>query len=1625
MISGAIGSNVTSFTENNPGSSVQLNNIANFFTGGLNIQAGNITTGALAAGVIFPFGAGSSPINIGFTSGTRSPNLIINTAQINTIENPIFTVAGGTGTYGVEATTAGTTPTFIGPITLANNIQLENNNTGDLMTFSGGITGTGNLQFLLFAGSGGITMNGAALNFAGTIADLATSAGTGTATVGVPIGSGVTAITESSTTSPLTISGALTVNSSGTTLTNAGTTFTQSGSISGTGNLTIANTSAANGAFTVSSASIANVGNITINANGAQTINLSGTTIANVGNLTINANTAGAINLSGTTLNNTGTITNSGSSTGTVTISAAVGSSVTSVTQSSSGSKLIFSNIAAPAYTGPTTITAGTLELAALDAAPANPWPFASAITVGPSGTLQLNTTSNSSTLPSPTINLSGTLTFTSNIASAAPGYVVWQAPLTVAGAGATINISPTQNAVAYTNGGNLYIDGGLQGSAPIALNGTTPGYGLIVRSSNSDYSGTITITGTESATGTGSGLAVGSGSNAVASLPNANIVDNGTIELGNAIGSVGNNEGMGQSNGGVSGTTFAMNALTGAGVVVSNMSVASSTRAISVGNNNGGGTFSGIIANGTNDALSFIKNGTGTEILSGTSNSYTGPTVVNNGTLSLTGSLNSGSQLAVAGGTFTASVNQTMNGLSVNAGASTVNETTPANTLAVAAITRSIGGTADFNSPASPGAITYTSVAGQGGSNGLTNSLLGNGGGWATFGSGTSMQYATTTSVSSPYTISGLTGTPALTAAAFALGTANYEYSLSGGTDSSAISALTANTVHYTGTGGETVALSSTLTINGLMNASSGSLTISGGSTPAILPGSTNELVITGNQPISISSIIGNNGATSGALTSNLTGATLTLSGANTFTGGAYVGGGTLNIAADNNLGTNTLTVTSSLAAPANGTTAIVLPTVTLPSGTLPAGFAVGSTLLGQTVMSIAGSGPYTVTLSNYAVPSAGSGSGIPYLEAVNLDNGTLQYNTGSSLSLSETNVNSDIANRNVVLGAGGGTIDVAPSDTLTIPGLISGSGSLTVGVAGTGTLALTNIANTYTGGTNLNNGTLAITGDLQLGTPSPAANLSFNGGTLSLGTASVAGVGLGQNRDVLINSGGATFNTAASTTSAIAAPINGSGGLTKSGTGTLILANNNTYTGATIISQGTLQLPSLPAQGSLIAAYSFANSTVSGTTVNNIAPLTPGQYNGTLTSAYTYQGNTGSVYTTASAGVLATAPSGYVLNTGSGTVTVNGVNGNNAFSNQAIQGDGGLLAIAPTFSSTTGSIPTTGGIYTASAWFYGYFGAAGGQIPTVPLPQRASGTTPAGSYSTLIREPNVAGTESHLALSLYENANNQQLGFYNGGATGVTGSNSAVTTMNYAGYNMAPYDGAPTWNQITVVGNGTAGTSTYYINGVAVGSVNVAATTGIATIGNIFNGSQTFAQYLSNVYVYNTPLSATQVMQLYAATANTANLSTPLPTTTPVTIASGATLDLNGNSQTVVSLGNITGSGGTVTNKRDGHYVHLDAGPGGFVHDHLQRQYPERQRPGQPDHQRQQQRHAGPRRRRQHLHRRHHDHQRDPATGQQPWPAQQHCDREREQRLELPHGNRHAGHRRIGGHREHPAPG
>jgi len=296
--------------------------------------------------------------------------------------------------------------------------------------------------------------------------------------------------------------------------------------------------------------------------------------------------------------------------------------------------------------------------------------------------------------------------------------------------------------------------------------------------------------------------------------------------------------------------------------------------------------TLSGAISGPGN----LVKIGGGTLVLAATSTyTYTGSTAVNAGVLSLTGSLNNSSALAVGGGTFGyaptahggSGNSQAVAGLTVNVGVSTVNASA-GNTLALGPMTRYTGGVVDFNSGTTGGTITTT----QPNANGIL-------GPWATYGSGTSMSYAAASGGSAPYTIAAYTGGTSITSGAAGLtdttGTVSYALSSTGG---ALAAAANVNTLQFTGSGGTiTASTANSLTLNGIMNVGSGTAAIAGGN---LVIGSTRELVLTGPGNMTIGAAIQDNASGASALTM-AGGGMLALSGSNTYSGSTFLSGGTL----------------------------------------------------------------------------------------------------------------------------------------------------------------------------------------------------------------------------------------------------------------------------------------------------------------------------------------------------------------------------------------------------------------------------------------------------------------------------------------------------------------------------------------------------------------------------------------------------------------------------------------------------------------------------------------------------------------------------------------------------------
>jgi autotransporter-associated beta strand protein len=150
-------------------------------------------------------------------------------------------------------------------------------------------------------------------------------------------------------------------------------------------------------------------------------------------------------------------------------------------------------------------------------------------------------------------------------------------------------------------------------------------------------------------------------------------------------------------------------------------------------------------------------------------------------------------------------------------------------------------------------------------------------------------------------------------------------------------------------------------------------------------------------------------------------------------------------------------------------------------------------------------------------------------------------------------------------VLVTGLNNLSTQVSGVIEDGGAAGGTGGELVKV-GSGTLTLLG-TNSYSGGTAFDGGIVAVEHDINLGT----GPLSFDSGTLE---ALTSGGGIISDKTVKLNIFGGTFLADDGTVSTLENIISGPGELTKAGPGTLILTNENIYTGGTTISGGTLQL-------------------------------------------------------------------------------------------------------------------------------------------------------------------------------------------------------------------------------------------------------------------------------------------------------------------------------------------------------------------------------------------------------------------------------------------------------------------
>ena len=206
-------------------------------------------------------------------------------------------------------------------------------------------------------------------------------------------------------------------------------------------------------------------------------------------------------------------------------------------------------------------------------------------------------------------------------------------------------------------------------------------------------------------------------------------------------------------------------------------------------------------------------------------------------------------------------------------------------------------------------------------------------------------------------------------------------------------------------------------------------------------------------------------------------------MSGAESFNGGATVAAGTLEFGSGATFtGTGTFTVN-------NGATLAFAPSTA---------FTFANTITGAGNLSVTGSAPLILTgTDNYT--------------------GTTSIATGATLQIGSAGTSGTIASTSGVSIAAGGTLSfVNPSTSFYEP--ISGQGSVTIDLAPGSSFLLDGPASSYSGGTNLEGGTLQVYGPPNLGT----GTINFtNNATLQMQSGSVFTQG------ATLGTGGGTIDT------------------------------------------------------------------------------------------------------------------------------------------------------------------------------------------------------------------------------------------------------------------------------------------------------------------------------------------------------------------------------------------------------------------------------------------------------------------------------------------------------------------
>ncbi|MEI6713394.1 MAG: autotransporter-associated beta strand repeat-containing protein, partial [Verrucomicrobiota bacterium] len=502
-------------------------------------------------------------------------------------------------------------------------------------------------------------------------------------------------------------------------------------------------------------------------------------------------------------------------------------------------------------------------------------------------------------------------------------------------------------------------------------------------------------------------------------------------------------------------------------------------------------------------------------------------------------------------------------------------------------------------------------------------------------------------------------------------------------------------------------------------------SLSVSGGThsiaVPIVLESDLGVNVVQGTSGLTVSAMI--SGTSGQALVKSGSGV-LTLSASNTFTGGARLNAGTIQVGNDGALGSGTLVLAGGKLSGDDATTPRAIANAVSLTGDVAFGDSINSATLtfggnvslwGSYTLNVASGVTFGGVLSDggngYGLTKSGSGvlvlGGVnTFTGPVSVSGGTLRagstsaFGVGVGVSLSNgVGVSLDLAGFNHTIGSlsGGGVLggDVSlgaavltvggDGSSTTYAGAITGGGSLTK--TGTGRLIISG-SNGFTGLTTVSAGTLVLgSGNALAG----GGSVTFGGGTLQLGTS-------GATFSNAITSSGASMilldsNANSGTLSGVIDATN-TGGFTKLGSGVVTLSGSNGFTGITTVSAGTLALGNnnaLAGGGSVTFGGGTLQLGTSGATYSNAITSS-----GASVILLDSNASSGTL-----SGVIDATNTGGFTKLGSGVVTLSGSNGFTGITtvsagtlalgnNNALAGGGSV-----TFGGGTLQLGTSGATY------------------------------------------------------------------------------------------------------------------------------------------------------------------------------------------------------------------------------------------------------------------------------------------------------------------------------------------